>query len=329
MASTNKEINKNLSCLRVRDIEAIDYPHQLEDAIRNNQASALSEILLKVDVNISLNVKHDSALILAVRASNESMVKTLLASPGCNLAYQNINLYSPLDIALVLVHHSQCESNWNILHLLLEAGAEPSCPYAILSVILTALEKDQTEFLVRLIRTFVDFSSSIQLHGVLMAKLQRHQPYYTGNMFDPLLECASDFTIKLIKSKCDNESLKLIVSTLPVYLDFYLVTCQFKRNLLIKFIVYLSVVGWRWTDRFHLNLITNLSSGLAQWCQSLRHTPHSLKHMCRVALLSSPTGRQYMAVSHVPSLICRYLKYADIDSLAPFSPNYNFNSILL
>lgn len=228
-----------------------------------------------------------------------------------------------------MVHHGQCESNWNILQLLLEAGAEPSCPHAILSVILTTLEKNQTEFILRLIRTFVDFSSSSQLHGLLITRLQRHQPYYTGSMFDQLLESASDFTVKLIKNKCDHESLKLVVSTLPIYLDFYLITIQHKHNLLIKCIVYLSVVGWRWTDQFHLNLMTNLSSSLPLWCQSLRRSPHSLKHMCRVALFSSPIGRQSITYSQVPYLVCRYLKYADIDSLAPFSPNYNFNSILL
>ena len=84
---------------------------------------------------------------------------------------------------------------WEIVELLLNAGAEPSCPDAMLYVVRTALKLNDDIFISRLISTLIKCSTSVELHTLLLCKLHRNQPMYSGNS-DEFFCQASDFTMK-------------------------------------------------------------------------------------------------------------------------------------
>lgn len=218
---------------------------------------------------------------------------------------------------------------WDILQLLLEAGAEPSCPDAMLYVIRTALKLNDDQFIFRLIRTLTDCSKSLDLHTLLLCKLHRNQPMYSGLSSDTFFERASDFSVKLIKLHNSKEGLQQIVACFPYYADSRWDVRDRKSCLFIKLIIYLSVAGWKWTDQADLHCIARISSALAQWCYQQLRTVPSLTHACRIALTSSPLARQFIIPSDVPQILLNYLNFADIDSLAPFSSDFDFNSIQL
>ncbi|CAL1527966.1 unnamed protein product, partial [Lymnaea stagnalis] len=269
------------------------------------------------DVNTCLNNRRDSPLFLAVKLSHASIVRTLLLSPGCDLAHQNINYYSPIDLSLVMVYDNQKEPRqsacWNILEMLLEAGAEPACPDAMLYVIRTALKLNDDQFILRLICTLIDYSRSIELHSLLLCKLHRNQPLYSGEFFDEFLERGSDYTVKLIKFCSSKENLQHIVACFPFYLDSHWDSRHRRDSLFIKLVVYLSVVGWKWTDQADIDCMAKISPGLAQWCHRATRTPISLTHACRVSLTSSSYARQFILPSKIPSMLLSYLNYTDVD----------------
>ncbi|XP_005100749.1 uncharacterized protein LOC101848978 [Aplysia californica] len=309
-----------------------DFSSQVEAAIINNQADVLENLLQQADVNMCLNNRRDSPLFLAVKLSRRAVVRTLLSSPGCDLGHQNINYYSPLDLALVMVYDNQKEPRqsacWDILELLLEAGAEPACPDAMLYVVRTALKLNDDQFILRLICTLIDCSTSLDMHTLLLVKLHRNQPLYSGSNSDEFLLRASDFTMKLIKAH-HKDALSRIISCFPYYFDSHWESREGKESLFIKLVVYVTIFGWKWKDQADLSYMARVSPDLAQWCYQLPRAVPSLTHACRLALSSSPYSRQFIIPSRIPHILLNYLNFSDIDSLLPFKPSFDFSSIQL
>ncbi|CAG5128366.1 unnamed protein product [Candidula unifasciata] len=305
--------------------QGTDYSSQIEAAIINNQPDA--------DINICLNNQRDSPLFLAVKLSHRDIVKILLSSPGCNLAHQNINQYSPLDLALVMVFNNQKEPRqsacWDILELLLEAGAESSCPDAMLYVVRTALKLNDDQFLFHLIHTLTACCTSLNMHALLLRKLHRHQPMYTGVNNDLFFEQASDLSVKLIKLYTNKDSLQQIVECFPYYADSHWDVREARNRLFIKLIIYLTVAGWQWTNQADLQYMRLICTNLSQWCYQMLRTVPSLTHLCRLSLTSSPSARQSIIPLRVPNILLSYLDYKDIDSLAPFTSTFDFSSVQL
>jgi len=309
-----------------------DVSIQVESAIINDQPLVLEKLLLKVDVNMCMNSRQDSPMFLAVKLSHRDVVKTLLSSPSCDLNHQNTNLYTPLDLALVMVYDNQKEPRqsacWDILELLLKAGAEPACPDAMLYVIRTALKLNADPFIIRLVCTLSNCSNSVDLHALLLCKLQRNQPMYSGTNSDAFLIHASDFTMKLIEYH-HKDNLSHIVSCFSFYFDAHWDSRKDKESLFIKLIVFVTVMGWRWTDPADLSYIAQVSPSLAQWCQQLPRTMLSLTHSCRVTLSNCAESRKFIVNSETPYLLQQYLKFMDIKSLLPFNSDFDFSTIPL
>ncbi|KAH9503200.1 hypothetical protein Btru_068463 [Bulinus truncatus] len=310
-----------------------DISLQIKDAIVNNEPAILSQILLKADINACLNNRRDSPLFLAVKLSHGTIVRTLLASPGCDLDHQNINGYSPLDLSLVMVYDNQDEKRqneyWSILEMLLEAGAEPACQGAMLYVIRTALKLKDDEFILRLIKTVNSCSNSIKLHSLLIPKLHRNQPLYEGQLFNDFLEQASSFTIKLIKAHGSTESLKQIFECFTFYVDSHWYSRQRRDSLYTKLVVYLTAAGWKWSDHGYLDQMARISPGLSQWCETIVKKPLLLTRACRITLNSCAYGRQICKSSKIPTVIISFLNYSDIDSLFPFTSDFQLDLIKL
>ena len=169
---------------------------------------------------------------------------------------------------------------WEIVELLLNAGAEPSCPDAMLYVVRTALKLNDDIFISRLISTLIKCSTSVELHTLLLCKLHRNQPMYSGNS-DEFFCQASDFTMKLIKSPLVHKDLfPQIVSSFSYLFDSHWESRETKERLFIKLIVFVTVFGWRWTDPADLAYISQYSRNLAEWCRTLPRKVPSLLHSC-------------------------------------------------
>lgn len=218
---------------------------------------------------------------------------------------------------------------WDILELLLEAGAESACPDAMLYVIRTALKLNDDQFIFHLIHTLTVCSRSLDTHALLLRKLHRHQPMYTGVNSDLFFEQASDFSVKLIKLYTNKESLQKIVECFPYYADSHWDVRERRNSLFVRLIIYLTVAGWQWTNQADLQYMTLICTNLSKWCYQMLRTVPSLTHLCRVSLTSSPSARQYFSPSRVPTILLSYLDYKDIDSLAPFTPAFDFSSVQL
>ncbi|KAI8777562.1 hypothetical protein BgiBS90_021765 [Biomphalaria glabrata] len=311
----------------------VDLSLQIQDAIVNNEPDSLAQALMKADINVCLNKRRDSPLFLAVKLSHVAIVKALLASPGCDLNHQNINGYSPLDLALVMVYDKQEDMHqsacWNILEMLLEAGAEPASQGAMLYVIRTALKLKDDEFILRLIHMVINHSNSLKLHTLLLLKLHRNQALYDGHLFNEFLELVSVFTIKLIKSHGGRDDLQQIFDCLPLYIDSHWHTRQRRDSLYMKLVVYLSAAGWKWTDLVCLDHMARISPTLSQWCSSSITKPLLLTQACRVTLNSCPYRNQIMKYCKIPSIILNFLNYSDIDSLFSVNSEFPLDSIKL
>ncbi|RUS80175.1 hypothetical protein EGW08_012064 [Elysia chlorotica] len=304
----------------------------IESAIINNDTTVLEKILTQADVNMCLNWKRDSPLFLAVKLSHVSVVQMLLVSPGCNLTHLNANSYSALDLALVIAYDNQREPRqsacWAIVEMLLKANAEPSCPSAMLYVIRSALKLMDETFLCRLINTLVTYCVSVHMHQLLLCKLHRNQPLYAGERGDELLEQASDFTVKVIKRHSDKPSLVRIIACLPYFADSHWTSRERRRAVILKIAVYLSILGWVWSDVYSL---AQISPSLARLCYRLPRTVPSLNHLCRLAVLSCPRGRQFLDTTapKLPKILLNYLNFAEIDAITPFFPDFDFESLYL
>lgn len=311
-----------------------DFSSKVESAIINNQVEQLEELLLQTDINMCMNQRQDSPLLLAVKLSRCAVVEALLASPGCDLAHQNINYYSPLDLALVMAYDNQKEPRqkacWQILEMLLTAGAEPASPDAMLYVIRTAFKVCDDTFILRLVNSLVKYSSSLDIHTLLLIKLHRNQPLYSGDT-DHLFIQAANFTMKLIKLPPSGriKDLPQIVACLPYFFDSYWESKELRENLFIKLIVFLTSVGWKWTNRSDLDYIANVSHCLSQWCRQQCRSVPSLLHICRLTLMQSPTSRKLVNPSKIPVMLFNFLNFQDIEELMPLSPTYEFNCIRL
>lgn len=117
---------------------------ELENAVTHNDVAQLRALLLKTSINVPLNDKQETALMIAIKHSHLHIVQLLMNSSECDLTVQNINNYSPFDIAVITAFdsrqgpsHNLC---WEIVYLLMRAGAEPACPEAMLYVFRTALK---------------------------------------------------------------------------------------------------------------------------------------------------------------------------------------------
>ncbi|GFO07069.1 hypothetical protein PoB_003357400 [Plakobranchus ocellatus] len=309
-----------------------DIPIDFESAIINNDVNVLQKLLMEVDVNMCLNWRHDSPLFLAVKLSREQVVQMLLLSPACDLRHVNANSYSALDLALVIAYDNQREPRqsacWAIVEMLLEAEAEPACPSAMLYVIRSALKLMDEAFLFRLISTLVAHCASVHMHQLLLCKLHRNQPLYSGKHGDELLEQASDFTVKVIKRHSDKPSLARVLACLPYFTDSHWTSRERRRAVILKVAVYLSILGWVWADLYGL---AQISPTLANWCYRLPRTVPSLNHLCRLALLSGPLGRLYLGseAHKLPKILRSYLNFTEVDALTPFSADFDFDSLYL
>lgn len=115
----------------------------IETAIVHNDVAQLQTILGHININEPLNEKQETLLMVAIKLSCVCVVQMLLEEE-CDLTKQNINNYSPFDIAIITTfdnrqepRHSIC---WKIIAMLMRAGAEPACPDAMLYVFRTALK---------------------------------------------------------------------------------------------------------------------------------------------------------------------------------------------
>ena len=217
---------------------------------------------------------------------------------------------------------------WAIVEMLLKGGAEPACPSAMLYLIRSALKLMDENFLGRLIHTLVMYCTSVHMHQLLLCKLHRNQPLYTGEKGDELLEQASDFTVKVIKRHSDKRSLVRVLACLPYFADSHWTSRERRRSVILKIAVYLSILGWVWADVYSL---AQISPSLARWCYRLPRSVPSLNHLCRLALLSGPRGRHCLdtASPRLPKIMRNYLNFAEIDAITPFLADFDFDSLHL
>lgn len=234
----------------------------------------------------------------------------------------------------VMVYNNQKEPRqsacWDILEMLLEAGAEPACQNAMSYVVRNALKWNDDQFIFRLICTLLGFSISLNLHSMFLCKLHRSQPIYSGLNSDTFFERTSDFSIKLIKlhGTC---SLQPVVECLDYYLNSHWDNRSKKEEIITKLIVFITIFGWKWTSGGLSSLyhLYHLCPFLAQWCHQMPCKTHSLTHLCRISLTRSPSLRQKILQGNIPSLLHGYLRFTDIDSLMPLGYCYDFDSIQL
>ncbi|KAL4228106.1 hypothetical protein ACF0H5_013541 [Mactra antiquata] len=294
---------------------------ELENAILNDDIDALRKLCheKKIDINLQLNEKGETAVILAVKLSRIDMVKLLLLTPDCDKNSLNINNFSPLDVALVTAFDNRLEPRqsicWQVIECLLQKGAEPNNRDAMMYVIRTALKHCDEQFIYRLILLAKEFSNSTILHELLLQKLHRYQPVYIDSL-DPFFVCVSDFTIKLLKNA---NAMKLceVVNSMIYYLESYWHSREKKILTFQKLILYASAAGWEWTDQQMVYINRVCPYNLGVWCQNQRKYPISLAHLARKTIRKSVHGYVPDCIDQLPdrlpSAIQNYILLKDID----------------
>lgn len=294
---------------------------ELENVILNDDIDSLKQLCheKKIDINLQLNEKGETAVLLAVKLSRIDMVKLLLLTPDCDKNSLNVNNFSPLDVALVTAFDNRLEPRqsicWQVIECLLQKGAEPNNRDAMMYVIRTALKHCDEQFIYRLILLAKEFSCSTILHELLLQKLHRYQPVYIDSL-DPFFICVSEFTIKLLKNA---NAVKLceVVNSMIYYLESYWHSREKKIFTFQKLILYATAAGWEWTDQqmVYINRVCPYSLGV--WCRNQRKYPISLAHLARKTFRQNvhdfiPEGLDRLP-DRLPSAIQNYILLKDID----------------
>ncbi|XP_041371110.1 uncharacterized protein LOC121384683 [Gigantopelta aegis] len=302
----------------------------LETAVVDNDREKLLEALHDTNPNLPLNEKKENALIVAIKLSHLEMVNILLSTDHCNKDFINIHDCSALDIALITAfdnsiepRHSVC---WQIVSLLFDHHAEPSCKDAMMYIIRTAFKFEHASFIHRLIQTLIEHASSYRIHETLLEKLHRHQPMLT-NSIDPFLEHASAFSIKLIKLHNRN-ILPLVMSAFVYYIESHWDSKQIRARVFMQLVVYATVAGWHWSSKEVLH-ISKVCEDLAQWCRCWPSRPASLCHLSRVVIRSTTplSMTDTLRGLSLPETVKDYIMLKDVDNL--FSKNdWRIESVL-
>ncbi|XP_052795352.1 uncharacterized protein LOC128228223 [Mya arenaria] len=294
---------------------------ELENVILSDDIEQLQKICdeKKIDINIQLNDKGETALILAVKLSKIEMVKTLLLTPNIDRNCLNVQYFSPLDVALVTAFDNRLEPRqtvcWEIIECLLQVDAEPSSKDAMMYIIRTALKYCDEEFIYRLILLAKEFSNSTMLHEIMLQKLHRHQPVYIESL-DPFFICISEFTIKLLKN-ANGSRLCDIVNSMIYYLDSYWHCRTNKMTTFQKLILYASAAGWDWTPQ-QMDYINRVCPYLlSRWCKIQKLYPISLSHLARKSFrlnTQSPVPESLLSLPYrVPDALKDYIMLKDVD----------------
>ena len=295
---------------------------ELENIIISDDTEQLREICVsqKIDINLHLNEKGETALILAVKLSHIEMVKTLLMTESCEINSLNNHDFSALDVALITAFDNRLEPRqticWEIIECLLQVGAEPSSRDAMMYVVRTALKYLDEAFLYKLILLAQEYSFSVMLHELLLQKLHRYQPVYMENL-DPLLINVSTFTVKLLKS-ANSESLVLTVNSMVYYLESYWHSRPDKISTFSKLIIYATGAGWRWTPE-QLQHLSRVCPSLGAWCKAKQHSAMSLCHIARCSFRQNVQCLIHEGISQlpyrIPDSIRDYLLLKDVDQI--------------
>ncbi|XP_045215662.2 uncharacterized protein LOC123565971 [Mercenaria mercenaria] len=296
---------------------------ELENAILNDDTERLKKLCeeKKIDINIQLNEKGETALILAVKLSKIEMVKVLLLTAECDKNSLNAHNFSPLDVALVTAFDNRLEPRqticWQIIECLLQIGAEPNSKDAMMYIIRTALKFCDEEFIYRLILLGKEFSESTILHELVLQKLHRYQPVYIESL-DPFFICASEYTIKLLKI-ANGVKLCDIVNSMIYYLESYWHCRTNKVNTFQKLILYASAAGWDWTETQMVYINRVCPFILGTWCKNQRKYPMSLSHLARKSFrknVRSSVPNSISGLSYpIPVAIKDYIMLKDVDEL--------------
>ncbi|WAR00703.1 F186A-like protein [Mya arenaria] len=284
---------------------------ELENVILSDDIEQLQKICdeKKIDINIQLNDKGETALILAVKLSKIEMVKTLLLTSNIDRNCLNVQYFSPLDVALVTAFDNRLEPRqtvcWEIIECLLQVDAEPSSKDAMMYIIRTALKYCDEEFIYRLILLAKEFSNSTMLHEIMLQKLHRHQPVYIEK-----------FTIKLLKN-ANGSRLCDIVNSMIYYLDSYWHCRTNKMTTFQKLILYASAAGWDWTPQ-QMDYINRVCPYLlSRWCKIQKLYPISLSHLARKSFrlnTQSPVPESLLSLPYrVPDALKDYIMLKDVD----------------
>lgn len=296
--------------------------NELENIIINNDSDHLSHLIqCQTDINIPLNEKGETALILSVKLSHITLVKILLSHPECNKNSLNINNCSALDLAMITAFDNRLEPRhsicWEIIKCLMETDSEPVCKDAMMYVVRTALKLNDEQFLFKLINCAIQYHNSIKFHELLLQKLHRHQPIYMGSI-DPFLNCVSDFSVKLLKG-AKYSDLEYIVNSLIYYLESYWNSRKEKFVVFRKLILYTSAAGWVWT-RDQLAHLSKVSPHLTHWCIQQKMKPMSLTHLTRVVVrrnLNCHIGPGLLALpDQLPVALQKYVGLQDMDEIS-------------
>lgn len=293
----------------------------LELAVIHSDVALLQTLLPKVDINMPLNEKQETALMVAIKLSHIHIIEVILADGSCDLSKQNINSYSPFDIAIITTfdnrqepRHSVC---WEITAHLMKAGAEPACPDAMLYVFRTALKMEDAEFVTQFILACVEHCSSRTVHNMVLLKLHRNQPLYMVNSgIDHFLELASLFTIKLIRMAPVSE-LQEVVQSFVYYLESHWTQRQQKAVILRRLVLYATAGGWRWSPS-ELTPIKNVSPKLEDWCVRVQRMPKTMAFCCRLSFRASCVRSVQDCLSKmsvVPDAVKDYVLLQDVDML--------------
>lgn len=308
---------------------------ELENIIILDDTDQLKEVCVtqRIDINLHLNDKGDTALILAVRLSQIEMVKALLTTPSCEINSINNNDFSPLDVALITAFDNRLEPRqticWEIIESLLHAGAEPLGRDAMMYVVRTALKYSDVAFLYRLIRLAQKHSYSAILHELLLQKLHRYQPVYMESL-DPLLISVSAFTIKLLKS-ANEKLLAQTVYSMKYYIESYWHSRPDKILTFSRLIIYATAAGWRWTPQ-QLQHLSRVCPSLGAWCQKRQSSAMSLCHISRCSFRKSAQCLIQKCISQLPDrlpdAIRDYLLLKDVDQITQVE-NFRISEVAL
>ena len=308
---------------------------ELENVIIANDTDQLKEICVtqSIDINLHLNEKGETALILAVKLSHIEMVKVLLSTPSCEINSINNHEFSALDVALITAFDNRLEPRqticWEIIECLLQVGADPHSRDAMMYVVRTALKYCDEEFLYRLILLAQEHSYSVILHELLLQKLHRYQPVYIESL-DPLLISVSEFTVKLLKT-ANEKALVHTVNSLVYYLESYWHSRTSKISTFSRLIIYATGAGWRWTPQ-QLGHLSRVCPSLGSWCRGSQCRATSLCHITRCSFRKNvqclvPKGISELP-DRVPDSIRDYLLLKDIDQLTQ-EEGFKINNVIL
>lgn len=297
-------------------------PENLLQAIVTDNAAELQQLVeANVDLNMPLNDKNETALILAVRLGHTNQVKKLIKQPSCDKNILNIKNCSALDVALIYTYNQRTEldpdvNHWEIIKALMSSSFEPICKDAMLYVIRTALKFGDTDFIYQLSDTAFRYCTSCKFHELLLLQFHRHQPVFEQTM-DPIFESLSKFTIKLL-CHCSGQELGMLVNSMAYYLESHWENKHRQLHLTKRLVLYATAAGWRWSSQ-HTDYIKIVGPHISNWCLATLRTVPSLLHICRSVyrqriICNVNVSFQKLPVA-IPKALKNYIRLKDVEQL--------------